>query len=53
MLQSDGIIYSNDLDKAKILNKCVLLQYLHMIIILHGSSPYPGLPSFETSVEEV
>ena len=55
-LQSNGITYSNNVDKAETLNK-------HFASVCRhddkcpapdlGSSPYLDLQSFETSVEEV
>jgi len=56
MLQSDGITYSNNVDKAEILNKhfaSVFTQDDNSPAPDLGSSPYPDLQSFGTSVEEV
>jgi len=57
MLQSDGITYSNNVDKAEILiNKHFASVFTHgnnSPVPGLGSSPYPDLPSFKTPVEEV
>ena len=56
MLQSDGCTYSDNVDKAEILNKHFASVFTHddnspppdLV-----SSPYPDLQSFKSSVEEV
>ena len=56
MLHSNGITYCNNADKAEILNKPFALVFTHddnSPVPGLGSSSYPDLQSFKTSVEEV
>ena len=56
MLQSEGVTYTDNLDKAEVLNKHFASVFTHdndSPAPHLGPSPYPDLPLFETSIEEV
>ena len=56
MLQNEGVTYTDNLDKAEVLNKHFASVFTHdndSPAPHLGPSPYPDLPLFETSIEEV